>query len=122
MSIPLELTRLPDVVARYRFAYLLTTTANGAPRAVAVSAALEGEELVVSGFGRHTRENLSVRSVVGLIWPPQSESDYTLIVDGSAKLSGESLRITPARAVLHRPAPSPHPRESGCAADCIELD
>ena len=123
MSIPVELSSLAEAIARYRFAYLMTTNAKGAPHAVAVSAVLEKGELVVNGIGRRTRENALARPAVGLVWPPQSLADYSLIVDGEAKIIGELLRITPTRAVLHRPAPSPQPKAPGaCGSDCVELE
>ncbi len=113
MSIPVELASLANVITRYRFAYLLTTSAKGAPHAVAVTAVLQGGGLVVNGIGRRTRENVLARPAVGLIWPPQSEADYSLIVDGQAVVTNEALQITLTRAVLHRPAPSPTPTVSG---------
>lgn len=123
MSIPVESSNLASVIARYRFAYLMTTNANSAPHAVAVSVVLQGRELVVKGIGRRTRENALERPAVGLVWPPQSESDYSLIIDGQATIVGELLRITPVRAVLHRPAPSRQPDAPGaCGSDCVELD
>ncbi|HEX4987116.1 MAG TPA: hypothetical protein VFV71_13720 [Burkholderiales bacterium] len=123
MSIPVELSGLASVIARYRFAYLMTTNARGAPHAVAVSAALENGELVVRGVGRRTRENALERPAVGLVWPPQSESDYSLIVDGRAVVAGDLLRIAPSRAVLHRPAPPRQPDVTGaCGSDCVEID
>jgi hypothetical protein len=77
----------------------------------------------VNGIGRRTRENALARPAVGVIWPPQSEADYSLIVDGQAVVTGDSLRITPTRAVLHRPAPAPEPTVPGvCGSDCMELD
>ncbi|MBX3666747.1 MAG: hypothetical protein KF834_13765, partial [Burkholderiales bacterium] len=84
---------------------------------------LQGGDLVVNGIGRHTRENALARSAVGLVWPPQSEADYSLIVDGQATgLGDESLRITPTRAVLHRRSPPSTPNAAGsCAYDCVEL-
>ncbi len=122
MSVPVELSSLADVITRYRFAYLMTTSAKGAPHAVAVSAVLHGGDLVVNGIGRRTRENALARPAVGLVWPPQSEADYSLIVDGQAAEVGESLRITPTRAVLHRPSPPSTPNASGaCGSDCVEL-
>jgi hypothetical protein len=42
---------------------------------------------------------------VSLLWPPVDVADYSLIVDGTATVSGSSVRITPTRAVRHRPAP-----------------
>ena len=123
MSIPVELPGLPEVMARYRFAYLLTSSAPGAaPHAVAVTPALEGGALAIQGIGRRTRENLLARPAVGLVWPPQSASDYSLIVDGQAAMAGDTLRITPTRAVLNRPAPNPEPAAPGaCGSDCMEL-
>ncbi|HMN80550.1 MAG TPA: hypothetical protein PKA20_11530 [Burkholderiaceae bacterium] len=138
MSIPVELPDLAQAIARYRFAYLLTGSAQGAPHAVAVVPVLRDGVLVVGKVGRRTRENLLARPAVGLVWPPQSEDDHSLIVDGQAALDGESARITPTRAVLHRPAPHPRvdpaadraargdpaagPAAAGtCGSDCVEL-
>lgn len=122
MSMPVELQSLANVITRYRFAYLMTTRDNGAPHAVQVAVVLQGSDLVVNGIGRRTRANALARPAVGLAWPPQSEADYSLIVDGQAAEVGESLRITPTRAVLHRPAPPSTPHVSGsCGSDCVEL-
>jgi hypothetical protein len=122
MSMTVEMSSLANIITRYRFAYLMTTSAQGAPHAVAVTAVLQGSELVVLGIGRRSRENALARSAVGLIWPPQAEGDYSLIIDGQAVVTGDSLQIAPTRAVLHRPAPSPAPQVSGtCGSDCVEL-
>lgn len=123
MSIPVELANLAGEIARYRYAYLMTTDGDGAPHAVAVVAGLQGGEVVVDGIGRHTRENALQRSTVALVWPPLSEASHSLIVDGQATVAGASLRITATRAVLHRPAPRPEPKPAGaCASDGAELD
>ena len=123
MSSPVTLPKFATVITRYRFAYLLTTSAQGAPHAAPVAAVLQGGDLVVNGIGRRTRENALARPAVGLLWPPPSAADYSLIVDGQAVVTGEALRITPTRAVLHRPAPSPAPTGSGvCGSDCVELE
>jgi hypothetical protein len=122
MSSPVTVQSLATVLTRYRFVYLVTTSATGAPHAAPVTAVLHGGDLVVNGLGRRTRQNALARPAVGLLWPPQSAADYSLIVDGQAVVTGDSLRITPTRAVLHRPAPSPEPHVSGvCGADCVEL-
>lgn len=125
MSIPVELPALQQAMARYGFAYLLTGSAQGAPHAVAVTPRLEEGLLVIDGVGRRTRENLLARPAVGLVWPPQSMAEYSLIVDGQAAMEGELLRITPSRAVLHRPAPRPGGADASaqgaCGSDCVEL-
>lgn len=122
MSIPVELNNLADAVARYRFAYLLTSSESGAPRAVAVTPVLEDGILGLRGLGRRTQANAKARPEVGLVWPPESADDYSLIVDGTATVADDAMQIRPTRAVLHRPAPSPNPGASGhCTSDCVEL-
>ena len=122
MSIPVELASLAEVMERYRFAYLLTNNADAAPHAVAVMPALDGAVLVLDGVGRRSRENLLAQPAVGLLWPPHDVAEYSLIVDGQAAMDGDRLRITPTRALLHRPARRLAPTGSGhCGSDCSEL-
>ena len=122
MSIPVELRELRNAIAQYRFAYLLTSSADAAPHAVAVVPVLDGDSLVVQGVGRRTRDNLLARPAVGLVWPPCSEAAYSLIVDGQAAMDDDVLRIVPTRAVLHRPAPRAAAVESSaCESDCMEV-
>jgi hypothetical protein len=122
MSIPVDLSKLAETLDRYRFAYLLTSSERGAPHAVAVTTVLQGGELAVGEAGRRTRDNAAQRPEVALVWPPQSEGEYSLIVDGRAVVDGDGLRITPARAVLHRPSPPREPAAPGaCGSDCVEL-
>ena len=123
MSIAVDLSQLAEALARYRYAYLMTSPAQGAPHAVAVYAAVEGDELLVNDAGRRTRTHAHERPAVALVWPPAEEGGYSLIVDGQAQLLGDQLRIRPTRAVLHRSAPAPQAKaEGGCASDCVELD
>jgi hypothetical protein len=122
MSIPVDIAKLAEVLARYRFAYLLTASEHGAPHAVAVNAVLQGGELIVDETGRRTRDNAVRQPEVALVWPPQSESDYSLIVDGRATVAGGGLRIAPTRAVLHRPTSPRQPATPGaCGSDCVEI-
>ena len=123
MSIPVELETLAEVITRYRFAYLMTVTDKGTPHVVQVAAVMQGSELMIDYIGRRTHGNILARPTVGLVWPPLSETDYSLIVDGRAARVGDSVRITPTRAVLHRPASSPQPAETkSCGSDCMELN
>lgn len=122
MSIPVEVRELGEALARYRFAYLLTARDGDAPHAVAVVPALEAGEIVVQGIGRRSRGNLLAQPRVSLVWPPGSIDGYSLIVDGVGALEGDTLRVRPQRAVLHRPAPRPGPVSTGaCGSDCVEL-
>jgi hypothetical protein len=122
MSIEVELSSLAQTMSRFRFAYLLTNRAGSAPRAVAVVPVIDAGELLVDGIGQRTLDNLRTQPEVGLVWPPASEGEYSLIVDGHAAADGRSVRIRPSRAVLHRPAPRPDPVEPGaCGSDCVEL-
>lgn len=122
MSIPVELQTLAGIVHDYRSAYLMTNSEKGAPHAVQVAAVLEGGDVVVSTVGRRTRDNALARPAVGLLWPPKAEGDYSLIVDGEARVEGDAIRIKPTRAVLHRPSSAPRaPAEGSCASDCVEL-
>lgn len=107
MSIPVELPRLGETLARYGFAYLLTHGAQGAPRALAVRPVLRDGLLWVDGAGERTRAGVRAQPAVGLVWPPSGEGEYSLIVDGQASVVGGQLQITPTHAVLHRPAPAP---------------
>ncbi|WP_332816096.1 hypothetical protein [Ramlibacter sp.] len=122
MSIPVDLDKLAQAMARYRFAYVLTSSERGAPHAVAVNAALQGGELVVDEAGRRTRDNVLRQPEVALVWPPHLESDYSLIVDGRAVVADSGLRVVPTRAVLHRPTPASPPAAPGaCGSDCVEI-
>lgn len=122
MSIQIELPALADAVVRYRFAYLLTVGDEGPPHALAVTPTVDGTVLTVDGIGRRTRANLLARPSVTLVWPPGSIDEYSLIVDGQAAVTRESVRVVPTRAVLHRPAPRPGlAAEGACGSDCVEL-
>ncbi len=126
MSIPVALTQLAEAIERYRFAYLLTSSGDGAPHAVAVTPVLSDGALVIAAPGRRTRANAGNQPAVALVWPPSDVAGYSLIVDGRAEADGEGLRIVPTRAVLHRPAPagevSAAAAAGGCGADCVELE
>lgn len=131
MSHDVPLDELAVAMADYDFAYLLTSPSHGAPHAVAVRPRLEGDHLVVDGLGRRSPRNASETPTVSLVWPPRSIEAYSLIVDGLAVVEppvhdtgdgrGASMRITPTRAVLHRPAPGTATDPAACVSDCIEI-
>jgi Pyridoxamine 5'-phosphate oxidase len=104
-------------------AYVMTVTDEGTPHVVHASVAWESEELVAQ-VGARTAENAAARPRISLLYPVRSQSDYSLIVDGVARVeataSGLRLRVTPSRGVFHRPGPSPDPASS-CTDDCVPI-
>jgi hypothetical protein len=67
---------------------------------------------------------------VTLVFPPREPKGFTLLVDGTAEVAGDDVWITPATAVLHRPAShaeGPSPPQSageqtgGCENDCTSV-
>lgn len=110
MSIPVELDAIPEQLARFATAYLLTTSGTQV-KAVAAAPVVEGELLRVPGPGRGSLANAEAQPAVTLLWPPTDETEpagFTLLVDGAAARDGDDLVVTPTGAVLHRPAGSGH--------------
>ena len=120
MSIPVSIDALRAAIEeRGARAYLLTTSDDGRPHAVHVALGWDGEALATE-VGKRSAANAAARTWVSLLYPLRSEGDYSLIVDGTATVDGLRLRITPVKAVLHRPAAAPDP-SSACGADCAPL-
>ena len=124
MSIPVPVTGLREAVEeRGLGAYLLTVSEDGSPHAVHTALAWDGDALVAE-VGKRSAANAAARSAVSLLFPVRADGDYSLIVDGLAVVSTSEdvrrVRITPARAVLHRAAAVPDPR-SACGADCVPI-
>ncbi len=122
MSIPVEIPDLQEALRDYGWAYLLTVRDDARPHVVAVSPSWDGGHLVAA-VGGGTARNAAARPQVSLCYPPADPDGYSLIVDGTANVSGpdgeQVVRFAPSTAVKHRPAPdgfggSP----SGCASDC----
>lgn len=113
VSIAVDLADLPAAVAERPFAYLVTVGGDERPKAVALVPTIVGGELrfvVGGGTGRNAGE----RPRVSIVFPPTASDEYSLLVDGDARLepapagraAGEMLVIvTPTWAVRHRPAP-----------------
>ena len=124
MSIPVPLDRLRAALEeRDGNAYVLTVSDAGCPHVVHSAVCWERDALTTA-VGKRSAANAAARPSVSLLYPVRSAGDYSLIIDGSAVVSshedGQHLRITPAKAVLHRPAPAPDPA-APCAADCVSL-
>jgi hypothetical protein len=119
MSINVELAEVRAVAAgQMPFAYLLTVSEDDAARAVAITPHIDGDTITCEA-GRHSCANAIQRPNVSLLWPPADPGDYSLIVDGTATVSGSTLRITATRAVRHRPAPG---GGSDCETVALERD
>lgn len=133
-----DLQRLAAALADYPFAYLITVDDAFRVHTVTVEPVLRELPLAASGpdgsaaildvglIGGRTRQNLAHHSEVTLLWPPAEAGGYSLIVDGSAELSGlddspeEVARcaVAPTRALLHREADAPSVAK-GCLHDCV---
>ena len=119
----MDLDQLADALADFTFAYLITVGDDYRAHTVAVEPVLADGVLEVGSIGNSTRRNVTQHDGVTLVWPPSQAGGYTLIVDGTAELTGASLRVVPSRAVLHRPATPDTPATNpGCLHDCVPLD
>jgi hypothetical protein len=105
MSIPVALEELRAVASgQAPFAYLLTVGDDASAHAVAIVPSIDGGAITCHAGGTTCR-NAAKRTRVSLLWPPREPTDYSLIVDGDARVDGSTVTIVPVRAVRHRPAP-----------------
>jgi hypothetical protein len=123
VSVSVDVEELGAQIERFGTApYLLTTGSEGRPHATHVAVAWHGGAFECSA-GRKTAANIAASPGVCLLWAPFERGGYSLIVDGRAEAhpAGEgdtaTVRIEPARAVLHRNALG-----DGYQADCVRLD
>ncbi len=123
MSIPVDVADLNTALADFGAGYLLTAAPGGRVKAVTVEPRIVGGQMVVTGPGRGSVANVGANALVTVLFPPLTQRGYTLLVDGEAHVDGESgedVVVTPAGAVLHRPAAhgdGPGPPD-GCGHDC----
>lgn len=103
MSIPVDVADLGRTLADFGAGYLLTTAA-GRVKAVSVVPELVGDTLVVRGPGRGSCANAATNPAVTALFPPPVVGGFTLLVDGTAAVDGDDVRLTPTSAVLHRSA------------------
>jgi hypothetical protein len=130
MSIPVDVADLERTLADFGAGYLLTVGGQGTVKVVTVEPTLADGALSVAGPGRGTLANLAANPAVTLVFPPLEQRGFTLLVDGSAEVRGEDVRLTPTGAVLHRPGmhadgPPPPPSAGAttdsCANDCAPV-
>ncbi|SOX51994.1 hypothetical protein MAAFP003_656 [Mycobacterium ahvazicum] len=119
-----DLDRLAAALPDFPFAYLITVDDEYRVHTVTVEPRLrDGAVLDVGLIGGRTRENLSRRGDVTLLWPPREPGGYSLIVDGHAEVAesdSETVRldVVPTRALLHRDA-DPDSAATGTLHDCV---
>jgi Pyridoxamine 5'-phosphate oxidase len=124
MNIDVALNRLRKAVSeRPSAAYVLTTSDDGYPHSVYLPVEWERDGIIAE-VGARTASNATARPRVSVLYPVRSENDYSLIVDGTAVIEPAAgvnrLRVTPTRAVFHRPGPPADPTSS-CTADCVRI-
>ncbi|WNG88300.1 pyridoxamine 5'-phosphate oxidase family protein [Mycobacterium sp. ITM-2016-00317] len=104
MSVKVDLDRLGEALGDFSFAYLITVGDDYRTHTVAVDPVLADGTLVIGAVGNSTRRNASAHPEVTLVWPPSTPGGYTLILDGTARVTGDEVSVRPSSAVLHRPA------------------
>jgi hypothetical protein len=129
-----DVARLAAALPDYPFAYLITVDDEYRVHTVTVEPELcdlpdgpDGHRAVIDVglIGGRTRENLSRRGDVTLLWPPPEPGGYSLIVDGRAEATDSDaetarLAVVPTRALLHRDADPDSPEAAkGCLHDCV---
>ena len=103
MSIPVDVNDLARTLADFGAGYLLTTH-DGRVKVVSVAPELADGVLLVRGPGRGSCANVAANPAVTALFPPLVAPGLTLLVDGTAEVDGDDVRVTPASAVLHRAA------------------
>jgi len=103
MSIAVALADLGATLADYPWGYLVSVTEEPRGHTLAVPTRfVDGAFTMQAGKG--TLANVGVRPKATMVFPPDSGTGYSLIVDGEATVVGEEITFTPTTAILHRPA------------------
>jgi hypothetical protein len=120
MSIPVDLDALRTQLAeRRRPAYLITAGAEGPPHLVATYLRW-ADGAFEAPAGRHTARNVGERPHASVVVPPDDVGGYSLIFDAAAEVAGDVVRLTPSKAVLHRPAAG-EDDPGACGHDCAPV-
>jgi hypothetical protein len=109
---------LADAIGERRLAHLVTV--GGGPHVTVVEVRLEGDRLALAGVGSRSTANLLANPAVTLLWQPPAEGERGLIVDGTAEVDGDVVRVSPTKAILHRPALDEQGIPAG--SDCLGVD
>lgn len=119
MSIPVDLGDLARALEDFGDGYLLTAGERGV-KAVTVSATVADGVVRIPGPSRGTSANLEADPAATLLFPPREPRGHTLLVDGTAETVADGFVLTPASAVLHRPADHAggETGPSACGHDC----
>lgn len=122
MSIPVDVADLATALHDFGAGYLLTTS-GGRVKVVTVEPTVTDGFMLVEAPGNGTAANLADNAAVTLVFPPREPKGFTLLVDGTAQVAGDDVRVRPATAVLHRPASHADgpPVPDGCGHDCAPL-
>ena len=92
MSFPVARADLGLALQQYAEGYLLTVTPDATTRAVAVRPSVVDGQVVV-GAGRSSSANVAVHPHVTVLCPPTTEKGFTLLIDGTATVAGDEIRI-----------------------------
>lgn len=129
MSIPVDLAALEATIdERGPAAFFLSGGPDSRPHATHVTLRYADGRIRVPA-GRKSARNAGDRPAVSLLWPPEVDGGYSLIVDGDAVVEGSAedgnavVVISPTFAVLHRPADhaSDGAADGSCGNDCVPL-
>jgi len=104
MSIAVAVERLGEEMARFGpTAFVLTTSDDGRAH-ISHVAVTHRDGVLCCTVGRRSAGNAEARAQIAVLWPPRETDGFSLIVDADAIVEGSELRLTPTKAVLHRPA------------------
>ncbi len=123
MSIPVDPKDLAGALVDFGAGYLLTVSTEGRVKAVTVEPTATDTELVIDGVSKGSARNIAENAHVTVVFPPREHHGFSLIVDGTATVGDEAIRVVPEAAVLHRPAshadgPLPAQAADSCGNDC----
>lgn len=121
MSIPVEVDQIATEMERFgTAAYVLTVRDDATPHIAHVSLTVVDGTLRCAA-SRTAARNVVDRPTMSVLWPPFEPNGYSMIVDATAQVDGETMILTPSKGVLHRPAEAPDGATTACGSDCNPL-